>query len=245
MNFDVSKEQNQIYKWRTRKTFLTFGIVLFAIFAVAGINAAFNNPDLSAESRVSNGIFALVSVLLLGACVFGRVYAVKTIGANSEIIGQKENELIQAYSQTSLSALPTVDFPPDVIPSKGEFCVWAAPATYYENKTVTTGYRSQSSGISVGIAPGIRLHSGSSVSTPIKKTVLSSYAGRILVTNKRLVYLSSKGGFDKSLKSISSISNDPYALLLQMEGKTERINTQNSFVACQVIRLAVKEAKQN
>ena len=245
MNFDVSKEQNQLYKWKSRKTLFTVLIAIFVLFTVAGVNSTFNNPGITDTDRIENAVFGIVSLLLLGASIFGRIYASKSIASAVEAIGQKENELVQAFSHAHLSDLSTYNFPDDVIPEKGEVCYWAAPATFVEEKTITTGYKTQSSGLSVGLAPGIRLHSGTSVSTPIKKTVTTSYFGRILITNMRLLYLAPKGGFDKSLKSISSISNDPYAIQLQIGDKVQRINTQKSIMACQIIRLAVKEAKQN
>jgi len=108
--------------------------------------------------------------------------------------------------------LPNIEAP--VVKQKNEICHYCSGANRLVSKIVTVGYEGSSSGMSFRIAPGVRLYSGSHRGNPIKRDILESYPGTIVITNKRIVFISIKKPFTVPYRKLVSVTpyNDGYGL---------------------------------
>ena len=86
-----------------------------------------------------------------------------------------------------------------------EVCYYYGGARSYHEKNVITAYKSTNSGVSVRVARGFSIRSGSSITIPIRSNVSETYEGDLYITNKRLVLLTDKYGFDLGIDTINAI----------------------------------------
>lgn len=98
--------------------------------------------------------------------------------------------------------LPVVDTP--VFLKAGEIAVYYSIATRQETKNRVVGHSRSYSGGTVRIAKGFSVHTGGSSSRPIYGDVSTEYDGEIVLTNKRLVFLSEQKAFEVPYTSITA-----------------------------------------
>lgn len=211
-------------------TTAAFIVCLLLAFAVC---VAFSRGTLETEqSRTEN--FWLGVCCAVGAVVSGG--ARLWLGWQDRKLKQKSNQERQDFLEKS-RAEPLSEIPAQgVLLAEKEKCYWQCPASYTEIKTVTTGYRHQSSGMSVRVAKGVRLHSSGGTSTAIKKDVLQRYPGRFTITDRRLILESSKGGFDKPFEKITSIFPHTGGIVLQSGGKQFSVGVSDPQVVYTIIQ---------
>ena len=97
----------------------------------------------------------------------------------------------------------------------GECCHYSASAKRIIPKEKTVGYTSGSAGVSFRVAKGVTLRTGSSRGTAIKKNVLEENPGTLRITNQRIIFTSIKGGFDKKISNLSTVTEADDGLVLQ------------------------------
>ena len=94
---------------------------------------------------------------------------------------------------------------PGLIKKKDEVVYFATPAKLLETKERVVGYQGGSAGASVRIAKGLTVRTGSSKGTPIRGKVEQFYDGDFIVTNKRVLFISSEKSFDIPIQKITAI----------------------------------------
>lgn len=167
--------------------FLTFfcGITVFA-----GISAFFRTVATEGAKAVPNFILGLICIPLTILCAHKLLQPARHI---------PESRVYNPGAPLPIVSSGTLFLSP------GEVCHINESAKSGKLKTITTGYTGGSAGVSVRVAKGLTLHSGSTRGTPVRKSVMDTSGGTFYVTNKRIVMISPKYGFDKPLSSISGI----------------------------------------
>lgn len=102
--------------------------------------------------------------------------------------------------------LPVTKAP--IILQRNELCHFNILATRLVCKKVTVGYEGSSRGISVRVAPGVRFYTGGSKGYPVKAEITEKYDGTIVVTSKRIVFISDRKGFAIPLNKLVAVT--PY-----------------------------------
>ena len=92
------------------------------------------------------------------------------------------------------AVLPIVDTP--VFLNYGEVAVWYSEATRQETKNRVIGRTGSYGGGTVRIAKGLSIHTGGSSSKPIYGDVSVQFPGEFVITNERIIFLSSQKGFE-------------------------------------------------
>ena len=98
--------------------------------------------------------------------------------------------------------LPIVDTP--VFLNYGEVAVYHSQATRQETKNRVIGRTGSYGGGTVRIAKGLSIHTGGSSSRPIYGDVSMQYPGEFIITNERVIFLSSQKGFELKHQNITA-----------------------------------------
>lgn len=120
----------------------------------------------------------------------------------------KTIELIEAEHYSIAEALD--ELKPDVedinlMLKNDEICYYYGGARSYHEKNIITAYKSSNSGVSVRVVRGFSIRSGSSITIPIRSNVSETYEGDLYITNKRIILLTKKYGFDLGIDTINAI----------------------------------------
>lgn len=92
-----------------------------------------------------------------------------------------------------------------------------------ETKTKAVGSTGSGAGVSVRVAKGVYLHSGSSGRKTIYKDVKEKYQGKFVITNKRVAFINEKHGFDIPIQKITSVYSSGDFLTIQSGKKSYNI----------------------
>ena len=104
----------------------------------------------------------------------------------------------------SLTELPIVSTPYSVVLHSGEVCHYQDNASVLVIKNEVVGHTRGSGGVSVRVAKGLTLHSGSSRGTSIRQDVSYKYPGLFTMTNQRIIMTGEKG-FDQPIGKLTSM----------------------------------------
>lgn len=120
----------------------------------------------------------------------------------------KTIELIETKHYSIIEALD--ELKPDkedvnLMLKNDEVCYYYGSARSYHEKNIITAYKSSSSGVSVGVVRGFSIRSGSSITIPIRSNISETYEGDLYITNKRIILLTKKYGFDLGIDTINAI----------------------------------------
>lgn len=107
----------------------------------------------------------------------------------------------------------------DFYPQPGECVIYNAMAEAFIDEEKTIGYTSGYSGASVRLAKGLTIHTGGRKGEPIRDIVRDSYMGDYLITNKRLVFISTFYSFDIKLDKITAVTDNGYSEIYIQSGR--------------------------
>lgn len=117
----------------------------------------------------------------------------------------------------------------------GECCHYSASAKRIIPKEKTVGYTSGSAGVSFRVAKGVTLRTGSSRGSAIKKNVLEENPGTLRITNQRIIFTSIKGGFDKKISNLSTVTEADDGLVLQFGSQMFMLELKDGGKAYQIL----------
>ena len=117
----------------------------------------------------------------------------------------------------------------------GECCHYSASAKRIIPKEETVGYTSGSAGVSFRVAKGVTLRTGSSRGSAIKKNVLEENPGTLRITNQRIIFTSIKGGFDKKISNLSTVTEADDGLVLQFGSQMFMLELSDGGKAYQIL----------
>lgn len=165
----------------------------------------------------------------------------KETAAVQRLNQQRNQELLDKLKNARVSDLVPIQSPVGIFLGPGEACFFQCPASSVEIKEKTVGYQNSSAGVSFRIAKGVSLRSSGGKATPIRKNVTTLYHGVFSITNKRLIMVSSKGGFDTPVSKITSIMPTANSVLFQFGSKQYNIQMSDMEVVMEVIRIVRAE----
>lgn len=206
-------------------------IVLFVLlFLDVGFIPRFSQYD------TANKIVAMISFLGTAVIIF-LIIAEKRKKKNegkhfSEEIASQRNRIIKLIDD---GTLPSVESH-SVILQKGEhaFCEFPGGLNITRNKMLGTS--GGNGGVSVRVAKGVYVHSGSSASRKIYGDVTTVYNGTLVVTSRRIVFLNPEKGFEIPLSKITGLYSTFDTLTLQHGNKSYIISVYNSDIIERLIR---------
>ena len=189
---------------------------LSAIFMVIGIYAN-SNPETHADNNMLPGFcFFVIGLFFLLISINDPKTKTELAERNEAKRKQKEQEdwarehagiylsVKQIRLLESKIQLPIVETP--VFLSQGEYAVYYCAATRQETKTRVVGHTGGYTGASIRIAKGLSIRTGGSSSTPVYGDVSTHYDGELVVTNKRLIFLSEQKGFEVAYNKITAVT---------------------------------------
>ena len=90
-------------------------------------------------------------------------------------------------------------------PQPSEVLIYAAPACTFKDKEQVVGYTGKSAGVSVRVAKGMSVRTGSSGGRPIRDDVRKFNVGDLLITNQRILFVGKDDTFDFKVEKISTV----------------------------------------
>jgi hypothetical protein len=111
---------------------------------------------------------------------------------------------------------------------ENEYCFYKDKSFIYEEKEEIVGYKSRNDGVSIRIANGFSYRTGNGDSKAIKKVKEIEHKGILYLTNKRVIYVCDKVGFEKKITDITSIQGAYSFLILQIGSKTYKFTTPSA-----------------
>lgn len=146
---------------------------------------------------------------------------------NSELLKMQvyKHNNANPYADVSPFAL-AVGFPvmnyKGFFPEEGEVLIYAVRAATFKDKERVVGYTGKSAGMSVRVAKGVSIRTGSSGGNPIRSDVRKFNYGDLLVTNKRILFIGKDDNFDFKVGKISNLKLlDEDSLIIQ-SGRSSR-----------------------
>lgn len=103
-----------------------------------------------------------------------------------------------------------------------EEAYFAAPAKTYTSKERVTGYTGGSRGVNIHVMKGVNFRVGNHRAKPVRKQVYTYHAGDLVVTNKRVVFVSAEGSFDFPLGKISAVKQTAKNSITIVAGNTSK-----------------------
>lgn len=135
--------------------------------------------------------------------------------------------------------LPVVTETPAIL-KEGETAHYYAPATRSVTKTKVIGHTGGGAGVSVRVAKGVTLRTGSGASQSIRGNVTDKYTGAVVLTNQRLIFLHSQAGFECKLTSITAITPMSNSIMIQVSSKSYQLLVARNDLFETVLRSVMK-----
>lgn len=142
-------------------------------------------------------------------------------------------------NSSELKELPKI-YCPNIVLKKDEVCYYEGDAYSYKMKNIIARYERQGGSRGIRIAKGITIGRSSGVNTPIRENVVEKYPAKFYITNKRIILVASKYGFDLSVNKITSLKNYADAFEFFCGEKTYTVMTNDVkyiIKLCQLISL--------
>lgn len=137
-------------------------------------------------------------------------------------------------------ALPIIYESP-VILQDGEACHYSSTVDRVTTKNKVVGYSGGSHGVSLRVCKGMSYRVGASKGVPIRQDVLEKNSGNLSITNKRIVFMSEKGSFDKSITKLSAIEPFQDGLALQFGAQKYTFMTNDGPYIYQIISRVIND----
>ena len=94
---------------------------------------------------------------------------------------------------------------PSLVLKDGEICYYQGIAKSYNVKNIITHYKSVGGYAGIRIMKGVTVGRTESTRVPVREDVEETYPAKFYITNKRMVLIADKYGFDLDIKKISSV----------------------------------------
>lgn len=110
----------------------------------------------------------------------------------------------------------------------GEVCFYEGTGKHIEEKEKLAGYRKQGKNTRIKWTSYWTTNYNLSEAEAIRKTSQKSYRGHLYITNKRIVFLCEKNGFDVNFKDIQNITHYTDCIEIYHKNKFHRVFTNQS-----------------
>ncbi|WP_311443030.1 hypothetical protein [Ezakiella coagulans] len=117
-------------------------------------------------------------------------------------------------------------------PQKNEAIIYVVPAYSYVEKEKTMGYTGKSAGVSMRVAKGLTVRTGGSGGSVVRQNVREEFAGDYIITNKRIIFVAEKAGFEYKLDKVTAVKLTSRESFYIQSGKTiKNIRVDSSGLA--------------
>lgn len=120
--------------------------------------------------------------------------------------------------------------------TQGENCHFSERAILLTEKT-RKRYVGNSSGFSFRVCKGVTYRTGQQRGHPIEETYTEKNKGLLYITDKRIIFVSSKNAFDKKLKSLTAVTPYTNAVQFQFSSKTYTVLVPDGGIVADLISL--------
>ena len=138
---------------------------------------------------------------------------------------------------------PTTPVP--LLMSPGEELLYIENGYTEKTTSRTTGYKTNSGGLSFRVAKGVRFHLGGGNAKAKRKTETVRSNGYLFVTSKRIVWSSSNGSFEYPIQKITSIVSHGSYISVQSGSKTHNLYIPTSDLFIKVFNLLVSKLSES
>lgn len=232
---------------RNRRSIASKFFLCWAITAV-GLGFIFNSINKTGQSM---GEIVFLSVFL--GFFLGTIFFMVVVFATTKKAMRKGDTIpyvakyVNPYlveSNRNGVGVPDIRYD-NIFLQKDERLIYAVPARTFVEKEQVTGYTGGNAGVSVRIAKGVSVRTGSSKGKAVRQNIIKFNDGDYVLTNKRVVFVSKNDSFEYSLKKISTakkISSD--AFIITQSGKQKNICMDESQleIAFDFTKHAINEA---
>lgn len=193
------------------KTHIQVKLLILGILLFFNIGFLANFHKYNLVNRLFCSIFFLVTLLFI-------VYVFWDINKRRKKTMEDRDQEAKAIQALKSGVIPRLESS-SLIMKEGEFASFECPThmTIVKNKLV--GSTGNSGGVSVRVAKGLYLRSGSFGSRKIYKDMYENYPGNFIVTNKRVVFLNPQKGFEIPYTKLTSVYSRGRILSLQSQNK--------------------------
>ena len=133
-------------------------------------------------------------------------------------------------------SLPNV-FGTGIILKANEQAYFNATADLLTSTERVVGHKGSSGGVSVRVARGVSVHSGSHTSTPIYGRVQKTYNGQFVITNERIIFINALKGFEVAVNKITAITPYNDGICIQAGSKAYKIMLPYNDYAIKVLNM--------
>ena len=183
------------------KTFFACIMLVIVAFIFAGVSATPEDTSGFNEAAKKVAIVLAVSSFALFYSAAKSPKSKKNQTITHPYLSYLTQEELQTIQDGNLPEITDVP----VILGTGEVAHYFAPARRYITKTKAVGRTGGRGGVSVRVAKGVTVHTGRSAGQTIYDDVTDTFNGSIVLTNRRLIFVAERNGFDVKLSSISAI----------------------------------------
>lgn len=203
-----------------------------------GILALFICLDIEFLSRFSgysieNKVFVIISF----AVTAWLIWSIVKESQKNKLESIKRQEDVQALiDRINTGYIPKLERC-SLILKNGEFACAEVRTYLVETKNKVVGSTGSGGGVSVRITRGVYVRSGTSGSKKIYKNITEKHLGNLVITNKRIVFLNDKKGFEVSYRSLIGLfPSAKNVLVVQTKSKSYTILLQEPVVYEMLIR---------
>lgn len=207
--------------------------IIFLIFlSIVDIGFIQHFPEYDIANKITVIIFYLITTWI----IWSIVHENKQIKIKHDEIQQSLQEAINNIRAGKIPKIETCS----LILKDNEFACNEVQTYISETKNKSVGSAGSSGGISVRVAKGVYLHSGSNGNRKIYKNVTEKYFGNFIITNQRIVFLNDQKGFEIFYKNLTGLFSSGTDLIVQSKNKSYTIFTNTPIVYEELIRALAK-----
>lgn len=126
---------------------------------------------------------------------------------------------------------------PGIVLKANEQAYFNATADLLTSTERVVGHKGSSGGVSVRVARGVSVHSGSHTSTPIYGRVQKTYNGQFVITNERIIFINALKGFEVAVNKITAITPYNDGICIQAGSKAYKIMLPYNDYAIKVLNM--------
>ena len=119
---------------------------------------------------------------------------------------------------------------------RGEVCHYVERAILITEKIVRH-MEGASKGFSFRVCKGVTYRTGKFKGTPVEERIEEQTKGILYITNKRIVFIAEKNGFDKNFRYLTAVTPYSNGIVLQYGNKNYTLYLPDGAVANRVIEL--------
>lgn len=213
---------NEIYE--ISMSYSIFAIVLYLIYIVKSGLLPFSGKILKNVKKNNN--YTTIDGILVDDNDNESIIIYRPLGSYMSI---EDTKLIDKHE------LPKINTN-NLLLKANEYCCFMDIAITQKSKTVTKGYERTSNSVRVF---GTSWRTGTGTSKAIRQEEITSFSGKIYITNKRIIYVSQGSGdsFDKEIDKITAIEEAQDGVIIQIGSKTHLIILNTHVLFMQVLNL--------